>query len=51
MLYGPVIKNRFTENEMSAGPPQILLLGVTNLNERTLPANCARLLELVHGRH
>ena len=32
MLYGPVIKNRFTENEMSAGPPQILLLDANNLN-------------------
>ena len=32
MLYSPVIKNRFTENEMSAGPPQILLLDAEDLN-------------------
>ena len=30
---------------------QGLLLGVTNLDERTLAANCSRLLELVRGRH
>ena len=30
---------------------QGLLLGVANLNERTLAANCSRLLELVRGRH
>lgn len=28
-----------------------LLLGVTNLDERTLPANCSRLLELARARH
>ncbi|SAL53486.1 GntR family transcriptional regulator [Caballeronia turbans] len=30
---------------------QGLLLGVTNLNERTVAANCSRLLEIVRGRH
>lgn len=30
---------------------QGLLLSVTNLNEKTLPANCSRLLELARGRH
>ena len=30
---------------------QGLLLGVTNLDERTLAAKCSRLLELVRGRH
>lgn len=30
---------------------QGLLLGVTNLDERTLAGNCSRLLEVVHGRH
>ncbi|QSN64099.1 PLP-dependent aminotransferase family protein [Caballeronia sp. M1242] len=30
---------------------QGLLLGVTNLDERTLAANCSRLLEVVRGRH
>lgn len=30
---------------------QGLLLGVTNLNERTLAANCSRLLEVVLGSH
>ncbi|TXD63130.1 PLP-dependent aminotransferase family protein [Ralstonia sp. TCR112] len=30
---------------------QGLLLGVTNVNERTLTANCSRLLEIVRGRH
>ncbi|AOK06414.1 PLP-dependent aminotransferase family protein [Burkholderia latens] len=30
---------------------QGLLLGVTNLDERTLAANCSRLLELILGRH
>jgi GntR family transcriptional regulator/MocR family aminotransferase len=36
----------------TSGPGQQgLLLGVTNLNERTLAANCSRLLELVRGRH
>src|SRR5687768_2715111 len=34
MLYGPVIKNRFTENEMNAGPPQVLLLDAANLSTR-----------------
>lgn len=32
MFYGPVVKNRFTENEMSAGPPQILLFDAADLN-------------------
>jgi GntR family transcriptional regulator/MocR family aminotransferase len=35
---------------MSAPRQQGLLLGVTNLNERTLPADCYRLLELVRER-
>lgn len=30
---------------------QGLLLGVTNLSEKTLPANCHRLLELARGRY
>ncbi|AZG17171.1 PLP-dependent aminotransferase family protein [Cupriavidus pauculus] len=30
---------------------QGLLLGVTNIDERTLASNCSRLLELVLGRH
>jgi dipeptidyl aminopeptidase/acylaminoacyl peptidase len=32
MLYGPVVKNRFTENEMSAGPPQVFLLDAADLS-------------------
>lgn len=32
MLYAPVVQNRFTENEMSAGPPRIFLLNASNLN-------------------
>lgn len=35
---------------MRAGGQQGLLLGVTNLNERTLSADCSRLLELVRER-
>jgi GntR family transcriptional regulator/MocR family aminotransferase len=35
---------------MSAPGQQGLLLGVTNLNERTLPADCYRLLQLVWER-
>lgn len=31
MLYGPLVKNRFTENEMSAGPPQISLFDAADL--------------------
>jgi GntR family transcriptional regulator/MocR family aminotransferase len=31
---------------MQPSRPQGLLLGVTNLNERRLPADCRRLLEL-----
>jgi len=30
---------------------QGLLLGVTNVNERTVASNCSRLLELILGRH
>ncbi|PLC40638.1 GntR family transcriptional regulator [Ralstonia pickettii] len=32
-------------------PVQGLLLGVTNVNERTLAANCSRLVEIARGRH
>lgn len=32
MIYGPRVKDRFTENEMSAGPPQITLLDALDLN-------------------
>jgi WD40 repeat protein len=31
MLYGTVIDNRFTENEMSGGPPQVRLLDAADL--------------------
>jgi hypothetical protein len=31
MSYGPMVRNRFTENEMSAGPPQIFLLDAADL--------------------
>jgi GntR family transcriptional regulator/MocR family aminotransferase len=36
---------------MSNPEQQGLLLGVTNLNEKTVAANCSRLLEIVLGRH
>jgi GntR family transcriptional regulator/MocR family aminotransferase len=45
---GPVpLSPWYTSNPGQQG----LLLGVTNLDERTLAANCSRLLELVRGRH
>ncbi|HET9589685.1 MAG TPA: hypothetical protein VFO91_12940 [Anaerolineales bacterium] len=34
MLYGPVIKNRFTANEMNGGTPQVLLLDAADLSPR-----------------
>jgi len=34
MVYGPMIKNRLTANEMSGGPPQILLLDAVDLSTR-----------------
>ena len=34
MLYGMVIDNRFTENEMNGGPPQVRLLDAADLNPR-----------------
>src|SRR5262249_35420404 len=36
---------------MQSPPQQGLLLGVTNLNERRLTANCRRLVELARSRH
>jgi GntR family transcriptional regulator/MocR family aminotransferase len=36
---------------MSNPGQQGLLLGVTNLSEKTVAANCSRLLEIVLGRH
>ena len=34
MLYGTVIENRYTENEMSGGPPQVRLLDAADLSPR-----------------
>jgi GntR family transcriptional regulator/MocR family aminotransferase len=38
-----------TPSFMNPPRQQGLLLGVTNLNERTMVAHCRRLVELVHG--
>jgi DNA-binding beta-propeller fold protein YncE len=43
MLYGQMIQNRFTEAEMNAGAPQVLLLDATDLRTRWSAA-----LETVH---
>jgi hypothetical protein len=34
MLYGTMVQNRFTENEMNSGPPQVRLLDAENLTPR-----------------